>query len=196
MDTTITSTSTMAASRSWLSKRLRNFILPVRVGIPEQVLVVEMRIACHLRAQKVGFLERLIDALQFYFGKYQPIIVTVELINLEGVSGEGNEIACLLNHSSTAQLEHRLCIGNGYLALKLIARDAVGRRTFDGEECLFAVKPHAHRRTLDIHVALTNEGTRYGGGDKLREKNVAANKELTFYLLHETLNIEKWLMIP
>lgn len=111
----------MTASRSYLSKRLRNFILPVRVGIPKQVLVVEMAIARHFRSQKVGLLERLIDTLQFYFCKYQSVVGAVELIDLEGVSGEGYEIACLLYQPSTTQRQHGLGVVNGYLALKLIA---------------------------------------------------------------------------
>ena len=66
-----------------------NVILPHLERVLPHVGVVEAAVAGDFPANERRLLEGLIFGCQFHFSHYQPFVVTIELIHLEGVAAVG-----------------------------------------------------------------------------------------------------------
>ena len=164
-----------------LSILFGQLISPDRVGIEQQVRVVEVPVARHFRPQKGRSVKGLVLAPQLHLGKYQSFVVAMELIHLKLMPSMGHYPTCLVNESATAQLQQLMSLGGGNLLLELhTAEPAIQGRPLDGQVSLVVPCPHTYRCSLALEVALlymcVADGKRTPKGSWL------LNQELTFYL--------------
>ena len=96
--------------------------------------VVETAVASDFESQKRRALERLVRRLQLHLGHHQSFVLTIELVDLEGVVAAFHEKARLIDDTRLAEAEQLFGFLDGNLLLKLITAQAtIERRALDGQ---------------------------------------------------------------
>ena len=148
----------------FLSIFLRQGITPLRERITQKMRIIETLVARYLHTDEVGFLIGFTLALQFHLSHYQPLIVTIKLIHLEGMITTFHQIAALIDNATLAKLQQMVRLVHRNLLLKLIAgHSAIHRLALNGKVSLLVSCANAHRSPLGRNIALLDMARRKGG---------------------------------
>lgn len=107
--------------------------------------VIVTAVASNLSTDEIGLFERFVGCRQLDLGDDKPLVVAVELVDLEGVTAVRavDEEACLVDDARLTELEQLLCLLGRNLLLELIAGEsAIERGTLDGEVAAAATEAH------------------------------------------------------
>ena len=120
-----------------------------------QVRIIKSTLARNLTAKPCRALEGLIDRRQLHLRDGKTLIVTRELINLEGMSLVLHKPAALIYKRALGKLQKLEGLACIYLLLPLIARESpIARRALYREPRAIIAHPHTHCSTPRGDIAL------------------------------------------
>jgi hypothetical protein len=108
--------------------------------------VVVAMVAGDFLSQERRTVVRLVRVRQLHLGDDQSLVVTVELINLEGMPiSDRHKEASFVDDAGLAKVKQLSCLLNGDFLLELIATEAsVERRSLDGKESLLVAQTNTY----------------------------------------------------
>lgn len=122
--------------------------------------IVIPTVASDLFSDKIGLLEHIVLAAQFYLGHHKALIVTMEFVHLPGVFPIGtlHQIAVFVDDAWLTQQKQVTGITDGDFRLKLIARKALGASgPFNGNVGPLVTNADAHCAAWPrAYIALTD----------------------------------------
>ena len=126
--------------------------------------IAETYISSDFGTDEIGLFVRFILAPKFHFGHHQTFVVTIKLINLEGMVATFHEITPLIHKAAFAQRQQMFGLVERDFLLKLIARQtAVVGMTFNCELRLVVTHAYAHSGTFSRNISLLDMTARNGG---------------------------------
>ena len=120
--------------------------VPAAEGAGSEGSIVVAGVAGHFLAQPGGAGEGFVGAVQLDFGKDEPLVVAVKLVDFPEVGAAGDVVAGLVDAPRFAELQELKGVGDRDFVLPFVAGDS-GRVAcaLDGEVGAFAFHAHAHR---------------------------------------------------